>query len=504
MGPPNIFSKRKRNWRWVSLIVLVLALCVAAGFMESRRVALERLDAVFDQSGVSRKNLLRLEIEKTLSVVQVLTPARSIQDLLSKPSPGAVKEENEVLEETARNVQLDVLYVMDVQGNCLAASNWRARDSFVGQNYAFRPYFEEALAGQTGRYIAKGVTSMKAGYYLARPVIVDGQARGVVVAKMSFDALQARLEDFWRADHELDLVTDDNGVVVISPLSSFVFKSIRPISAETRKTIIERRGYGSEIRPVSSISGNVLTDQLHFVEFGDIPGRSFLQKSFHFPDLGLRLYLHLPASVYWSIVFEFTAIFSLFSFLALLIGIVAFQRWRYGIELVKTANRDPLTGLNTRLRMNEWCEAAINAHNHDSEAGFGLAVFDLDLFKQVNDEHGHLVGDQVLARVGEVIRSVTRREDLTVRYGGEELAVFMRCSGLSAAVDLAERIRRNVENLKFCSDNGDLSVTLSGGVAYHMAGESSDALFTRADKLLYEAKRLGRNRIVAEDRKLCP
>ncbi len=84
---------------------------------------------------------------------------------------------------------------------------------FVGQNYGFRPYFEEALSGRTGRYITKGVTSKKAGYYLARPVTVDGEIRGVVVAKMSFDALQARLEQFWRKDNELDLVTDDNGVV---------------------------------------------------------------------------------------------------------------------------------------------------------------------------------------------------------------------------------------------------------------------------------------------------
>ncbi|TAL87828.1 MAG: GGDEF domain-containing protein, partial [Candidimonas sp.] len=117
--------------------------------------------------------------------------------------------------------------------------------------------------------------------------------------------------------------------------------------------------------------------------------------------------------------------------------------------------------------------------------------------KQVNDEHGHLVGDDVLKRVGEVIRSVTRKEDLAVRYGGEELAVFMRCSGLPAAVDLAERIRRSVEQFKFRGNNADLSVTLSGGVAYHMAGESLDVLFARADKMLYEAKRLGRNRVVA-------
>jgi diguanylate cyclase (GGDEF)-like protein len=497
MGHLDRFFTIIRDWRRATLMVLVLFLCLAGGFLQGRHIALERVDAIFDQSSASRKNLFRLEIQGALSVPQVLAASRSVQWLLDAPNSIAVEEENAVLEETARNVGLDVIYVMDVNGTCVAASNWRAPDSFVGENYAFRSYFTQAMAGQTGRYIAKGVTSMKVGYYLSRPVKVDGDIRGIVVAKMSFDTLRARIEEFWRNDRELDLVTDENGVVVVSPLNDLVFKSIHPIPDETRSAIIASREYGNQMLPIPLKLGSVLSDQVRFVEFDDIPGHSFLQKSYYFPDLGLRLYLHLPVSVYWGIVAEFTTIFSLLAFVIFLIGVIIFQRWGYESELLETAIRDPLTGLSTRLYMNDWCEAAISAHNRDPNAGFGLGVFDLDFFKQVNDEYGHLVGDDVLKRVGEIVRGVTRREDLAVRYGGEELAVFMRCENLAEAVRLAERIRHSVEQFEFRDKTERVPVTLSGGVAYHIAGEPLDVFFARADKMLYEAKGLGRNRIVA-------
>ena len=180
------------------VLVLILLAGVMGAFLQGKRSALERLESMFDRSSVSRRNLLQREIQNPLLVPEVLATSKTVRVLLAHPSSIAAREQNEVLEETARNIQVDVIYVMDLSGNCLAASNWRAQDSFVGKNYRFRPYFQQALAGQTGRYIAKGVTSFKVGYYLARPVTVDGKIRGVVVAKISFDALQSRIEEFWR------------------------------------------------------------------------------------------------------------------------------------------------------------------------------------------------------------------------------------------------------------------------------------------------------------------
>ena len=497
MNLPNRFLTSISNRPRASLMVLVLVLLagVMGAFVQGKRTALERMESMFDRSSVSRRSLLQRDLQNPLLVPEVLATSKTTRVLLVQPSSIAAREQNEVLEETARNVQMDVVYVMDRSGNCVAASNWRARDSFAGKNYGFRPYFQQALAGQTGRYIAKGVTSFKVGYYLARPVTADGEIRGVVVAKLSFDALQSRIEDFWRDDGELDLVTDENGVVVVSPLTAFAFKPIQPIPEAARKAIEASRQYGNAMLPISTTPGNALTQQLRFVEFKDIPDRSFLQKSYDLPDLGLRLYVHLPASRYWAIVAEFTAMFSLLALVIFLVCVSLFQRWVYGTKLLETAIRDPLTGLNTRLYMDDWCEAAIRAHNRDPRAGFGLVVFDLDLFKQINDAHGHLAGDEVLRRVGEIIRNAIRGEDLAVRFGGEELAVFVRCADEAEAIAFAERIRHSVEQSEFQSKAGRMPVTLSGGVAYHAVGETLDALFARADKKLYEAKELGRNRI---------
>ena len=82
-----------------------------------------------------------------------------------------------------------------------------------------------------------------------------------------------------------------------------------------------------------------------------------------------------------------------------------------------------------------------------------------------------------------------------MRFGGEELAVFAHCADPAGALALAERIRHSVEQYKFQTKSGRMPVTVSGGVAYHAVGETLDALFARADKKLYEAKELGRNRI---------
>lgn len=494
---PHRFVTAIKNRPFASILVLVLILLasVMVAFLVGQRTALERLESMFDRSSVSRRNLLQLQLQQPLLVPEVLSTSKTVQLLLAKPTPIAAGEQNETLEETARNIRMDVIYVMDLSGNCLAASNWRAQDSFVGKNYGFRPYFQQALAGRTGRYIATGITSFKAGYYLARPVTTDGKIRGVVVAKLSFDALQSRIEDFWRDDRELDLVTDENGVVVVSPLGGFAFKLIQPIPEAARKAIEASRQYGNELHPISMTPGDALTEQLRFVAFTDLPNQSFLQKSYYLPDLGLRLYVHFPASRYWEIVAQFTAMYSLLALVIFLVCVSLFQRWIYGAKLLEAAIRDPLTGLNTRLYMADWCEAAIRAHNRDPRAGFGLVVFDLDLFKQINDVHGHLAGDKVLRNVGEIIRNAIRGGDLAVRFGGEELAVFVRCADQAEAAALAERIRHSVELSEFESKSGRMPVTLSGGVAYHAFGETLDALFARADKKLYEAKELGRNRI---------
>jgi diguanylate cyclase (GGDEF)-like protein len=120
-----------------------------------------------------------------------------------------------------------------------------------------------------------------------------------------------------------------------------------------------------------------------------------------------------------------------------------------------------------------------------------LVLFDLDDFKQVNDRHGHLVGDEVLRAVGRVVRRRCRGTDLPARYGGEEIAIALPRTDVSGAARLAETILREIAAL----DLDGLRVTASAGVAG--GHDCPTELIRAADAMLYEAKRAGKNRVAA-------
>lgn len=127
----------------------------------------------------------------------------------------------------------------------------------------------------------------------------------------------------------------------------------------------------------------------------------------------------------------------------------------------------------------------------------GLMVLDLDDFKQVNDTHGHDVGDTVLREVGNCLMGLTRYHDVVARLGGEEFAIVAPNMGEDGLVKLAERIREAICILPLESDNVRLRITISIGLAVWDGEETAESFYRRADKMLYHAKRLGRNRVCA-------
>ena len=123
---------------------------------------------------------------------------------------------------------------------------------------------------------------------------------------------------------------------------------------------------------------------------------------------------------------------------------------------------------------------------------------DLDHFKEINDAHGHLVGDQVLHDVATRMVTGARSSDIVGRYGGEEFLIIFENATLDVARDLAERIRVRVLADPFIEDSEQLFVTVSLGVAAARAGEDAESLICRADQAMYEAKAAGRNRVRTE------
>lgn len=162
---------------------------------------------------------------------------------------------------------------------------------------------------------------------------------------------------------------------------------------------------------------------------------------------------------------------------------------------------DAVTGLRTRRYATEVLAIEVlRARRYGSKLAVLMA--DLDHFKRVNDEYGHLAGDEVLTGVSQVLLDQLRVTDVAGRYGGEEILVILAQNGASGARMLAERWRMAVENTEFEAPDGrKISVRLSIGVAaWDEDIDSGDELVARADAALYEAKGRGRNQVVVDAR----
>jgi diguanylate cyclase (GGDEF)-like protein len=126
-----------------------------------------------------------------------------------------------------------------------------------------------------------------------------------------------------------------------------------------------------------------------------------------------------------------------------------------------------------------------------------LLVLDVDHFKRVNDEHGHLVGDRALVHIARTLQANVRNGDSVARVGGEEFLVLLPNTTLAEATDLAERLRACLASSPLRAGSTELAMTVSIGVAELAPAETATACAERADAAMYRAKRAGRNRVEA-------
>ncbi len=166
-------------------------------------------------------------------------------------------------------------------------------------------------------------------------------------------------------------------------------------------------------------------------------------------------------------------------------------------ELERLATHDPLTGLYNRRELEQQLEEEI-ARAKRYKRPLSLLWLDVDHFKAVNDQHGHLAGDEVLRQLSQLLQTSVRSVDYVARYGGEELVVVLPEVDKDEAFDMAERLRGLIQAAKIrVSTDVEVNVTASIGVAaYPVHGEELEVLFKKADEAMYLAKQQGRNRVV--------
>jgi diguanylate cyclase (GGDEF)-like protein len=167
-------------------------------------------------------------------------------------------------------------------------------------------------------------------------------------------------------------------------------------------------------------------------------------------------------------------------------------------ETHEFATTDSLTGVYNRRTFKELSDPLLSRARR-TRSPVALLMLDIDHFKLVNDTHGHLAGDEVLAGFAGLVRNCLRKEDLLARYGGEEFVVLLPGATQAAAAGLAERIREQVAETRLHAGHDDVRVTVSVGVAGESGEElpSLDGMLARADVALYAAKAAGRNRVVS-------
>ncbi|MFT4792137.1 MAG: two-component system C4-dicarboxylate transport sensor histidine kinase DctB [Paracoccaceae bacterium] len=170
---------------------------------------------------------------------RVLADAAPLALTVAAPDIARTADANALLERIADVTGALDIYVMNRDGTTVAASNWASEQTFIGRNFAFRPYFQRAMDGGLGAYFALGTTSMQRGWYFAGPLRLNGDTVGVVAVKVDMDAV----EDAWREEGGLVYFADPDGVVFVANRRGMVLRSLDPLSPAAQARIESSRRY---------------------------------------------------------------------------------------------------------------------------------------------------------------------------------------------------------------------------------------------------------------------
>ncbi len=206
-----------------------------SAFNEADRQAAARLEMI-------TKNLSAY-LSENIKTVRTLAGMDELLEMLVRPRSSAQQQANAILDHYKETLEVDVCYLMNHEGTTVASSNRDAPDSFLGKNFAFRPYFQQAIHSAPATYLALGTTSMKRGVYYSYPIFEPGEdiPIGLVVIKASVERVE---KDLNLTGNEIVIVTDPAGIIFISNRREWLYKSIRALSDEKKHAIKTSRQFG--------------------------------------------------------------------------------------------------------------------------------------------------------------------------------------------------------------------------------------------------------------------
>ena len=455
---------------------------------------------------------LELAISHIRDLPQLLATEPRLVQLLEQPGAAArVHAANNYLQDISRYLQVDLAWVMDGRGRTLASNNPDSPQSLMGEVFADRLYFTEAMAGRAGHQFAVGRKTNRPGLYFSSAVrAASGRIVGVVAVKTDLSKVAGHIRK------RGIFVADEQGVVILSERKELLFQAVpdAPILRADRDAR-QKRYRRSDFAPLhlapadaSRYAGITLLGEQK------IP---VLHRAFAIPDKGLTVHLveeldQLPTwraqrmALFW--LGSLAALAALWATGATLVFVLRARLYRSGIEaanaeliilndrLKHQAESDFLTGCMNRRRFDEQLHQEIR-RSQRRDYPLCLAVLDLDHFKRINDAHGHATGDAVLQHFARFVQGSIRLSDSFARLGGEEFALLMPDTDGPAAESLIERLRALVAAEPFALEDGvPLVITVSIGVTSLCHGDVPKTFIRRADEALYAAKAAGRDRAV--------
>ena len=225
---------------WTFYAVAVVVLAWLAGEWNAQREKGIQVDAIHRTIEVQAMGL-RGTVARYNKMPYVTAQHADIKALLQSPGDKAlINQVNRYLQATNRQVGSDALYLMDARGVTLASSNWLEPESFVGDNYSFRPYFLDAMAGREGFFFAIGSSTRVPGLFMTAPVRLGDEAIGVVAIKVSL----RNIEEAWRRNKDPVFLSDAHGIIFLSSIEAWKYKATRALQADELAWVRKHRQYG--------------------------------------------------------------------------------------------------------------------------------------------------------------------------------------------------------------------------------------------------------------------
>ncbi|MGX9461869.1 sensor histidine kinase [Shewanella sp. A14] len=250
---PSFFSIKKRNifMSIVLIIGLLLTLKVTYWYL------LEQGTKSIAKQSEKQINELVIFIDNALShyenIPAVLAQNPILeQGLLDQQNPQTINKLNAYLSELQLVTESSDVYLTDALGIAIAASNWQKKNSFINQDYSFRPYFIDAISGKSGRYYAVGTSSNKRGFYFANPVYHKGVVLGVVVVKVDISLIEQQSSGIAIASQYEFMISDPDNIVFLSSINSWRFNSLTPLTQAKRFALNSSKRYAN--RPIGELS----------------------------------------------------------------------------------------------------------------------------------------------------------------------------------------------------------------------------------------------------------